>query len=887
MSKHYLSFRARYVNKAQTEDLISSLNLQDDDELLIQINNEAGITVAQHCLDNNIPFSMVKPSDKIRAMMKDSVSKYDELVNNGTAVITRSEALKQATNSALITLNENEKPDVIASAMRFLPAGRPVTVMTVGGHIVSKTAGTKTSNLPLPTQAQLDEFNNKLTYKPNVVYNTKGRPSGYKLAAKAQIQTPEMRKANSDAFTTFLNQLPLSKSHWLDLRRRGFSDDEIEKGMYRSKPRTQDEMDVAVNAMIEAGYNPATVVGFGLNADKTAFRTPIPSSDTYFCPAYNQRDGLLEGAQERNMDSILHKEGNTLGKYMWLSASSKAPKFTELSEDGTYDDRLKPNGVSSGQTVAFYGDPNKAEVILVTEGILKSHLSYLALSAHNNKIAILGLPGVNLGEGVIEQWQDVLKDKIVLDCFDTDRLDDPLYHEGEQIAGNENVFDNANLLKATLLELGVKATGTLNWHDFDPESKGLDDFLVNANLRGDTIRLSDKIQVFNVGTDVSDIVPTISAKYGTSQSKKGVPYRRLKKDLDKDAMLNEALADVLVIEPNTELVPLDKSNKALVESEWEKFRKNHPNIKTYNDEETFAQNYPKLAGIETKGPKMGETSVGDVESLQPKNRAKFKLFVKDMNGENQPITIDEIQAARRNGQKLDLVNENDERLAIKPYISKSKGIDDIGVAICKADTNPAILLDDAVTEVNGFKCRTGTICTASYNPQTGMEQRIHTKTHLFRFADSKTSSGMAVVNMDGNLSAGKISPTPAQIAKLEKMGLKNTALTTTKFDSVTTYVAVNGPASLNEYKQDVWHQTRTITDNLLSGKTNEFEFDGKNYKAFINKDLSSGTNVLHIELQEIEPEIGAKKPVKEPTPETPQMTADAAATKEASAAMPE
>ena len=199
-----------------------------------------------------------------------------------------------------------------------------------------------------------------------------------KKAAAAAVKEimPVPIDVRDKVYRRLLSRLDLSKKHREDLIKRGLTDEEIEKHMYKTVPVCGLHSLAAYAIQGLAFEENQGIPGFvDVNIpEKVLLRA---RKNGYFVPVLT-RDGKISGMQIRydNLkDTASEKEKENYKKYSWYSSSEK--------DTGC--------GISGCENIHFAGDwstvPKKC---CITEGVLKSDIaSYLSGEPY------LGLVGVN------------------------------------------------------------------------------------------------------------------------------------------------------------------------------------------------------------------------------------------------------------------------------------------------------------------------------------------------------------------------------------------------------------------------------------------------------------------------------------------------------------
>lgn len=275
---------------------------------------------------------------------------------------------------------------------------------------------------------------------------------------KEKVLEPAPIKYRDIAYRRLLNLLDLKDEHRQKLIARGLTDEQIEKGMYKSVPV------IGFSTFPKYVFN-----DFELDKLKKNYKWGIPGfydirtdepnmiqyGSGIFIPVKN-RQGLISHLQIRFDE--LPDDANELEKEYW----SKYKPYTS-------DFKNKKDGCSSKncENVHYAGDwSNIPESVMLTEGILKANVaSCLAgLIKGSEPVPMLAIDGVNKQQQLLyelgELHEQGLKEVVI--CFDMD------YKTKPQV-------------KAALerIETTIKYVG-LNCRTFDWNSKhkGIDDYLL-------------------------------------------------------------------------------------------------------------------------------------------------------------------------------------------------------------------------------------------------------------------------------------------------------------------------------------------------------------------------------------------------------------------------
>ncbi len=246
----------------------------------------------------------------------------------------------------------------------------------------------------------------------------------------------------SKVYRKMLRYCILKKEHKADLLRRGLTERQIEYFAFKSIP--SDKYGIC-RKLIADGFNLEGVPGFYKKDGKWL----LNAQDGYFCPVYNMRDNTLRGFQI-HVDKPIDK-----AKYVWLSSAGK-----EM-------------GCSSNSIASFYRGKNE-NVLVITEGILKSLLIYVFLKG---TVSVIGIAGVKCRSSLEPYLSNMSKDVTVFEAFDMDKADPTNLKKTTQIA-----TDTKNLSLFIKQEYGLTVF-PLAWDfhrngDWKGNFKGLDDFLM-------------------------------------------------------------------------------------------------------------------------------------------------------------------------------------------------------------------------------------------------------------------------------------------------------------------------------------------------------------------------------------------------------------------------
>lgn len=258
-----------------------------------------------------------------------------------------------------------------------------------------------------------------------------GRPRGPRAnlpaVAEEPLADPQRRHT---VYRAFLSLAPLSEDHVENLKRRGFTNEEIRAGQYGSLPsRSRAKI---VRRLIKQGFDLRGVPGFAMNRKTKQWGIfgpnglLIPVRDT---------TGKITALQVR-------LDGTRAGKYRWLSSP---------------DNDKRVGGASSGAPCHVSGRRfYNGKVVWLTEGPLKADAASNRLSA-----PFLGVAGVGNWRRAVEVIR-ALEPGVVIIAFDHD----------ESATTRRAVQADIRAVRTALKKIGVK-TKLAVWR----EGKGIDDAL--------------------------------------------------------------------------------------------------------------------------------------------------------------------------------------------------------------------------------------------------------------------------------------------------------------------------------------------------------------------------------------------------------------------------
>ena len=261
----------------------------------------------------------------------------------------------------------------------------------------------------------------------------------------------------SNVYFSFISLLTLRKNHKDDLLRRGFTEEQIKKFLFRSMPK--DTKGVA-NLLITKGYDLEGVPGF-YKDEKGVWMCKY--AEGYLCPVFDGEKNLILGFQIR-----LDNPYDGL-KYIWFASKDKI------------------GGVTSGSPSTYL--PGKySKCIIITEGILKATCIYALLGQN---VSVVGVPGIKSIKG-LKPYLDIIENSsaLIFEAYDMEK-------EGRSSDEKEQEkFDSIKDWADKLCKMVEEYK--LNYHhltwDTDANGvwkekyKGLDDFLLEYDEKDKFLR---------------------------------------------------------------------------------------------------------------------------------------------------------------------------------------------------------------------------------------------------------------------------------------------------------------------------------------------------------------------------------------------------------------
>lgn len=311
-------------------------------------------------------------------------------------------------------------------------------------------------------------------------------PAEYKKVSYTESTDKASDNICDKVYRIMLDGLSLNEEHKADLIRRGLSEKQIENFKFRSVPKQKNRKgfeQYVYSACKRLGVNPANVPGIWFEGRILHINM---YTDGYLCPVYN--NGKILGFQIR-VD--VPRDG---AKYIWLSSANK------------------PSGISAGSPMTHLLG-RRRDIVLITEGILKSEVVFTLLKG---AVSVIGIAGVKIQNGLKTALSN-MDGPYVFEAFDADKhfklSDAELLKEAEAEVDEFRTLDEVlkqekyhSLEKAARIDTDAKhlieliadrgfGVHSLNW-DITKEGfwkenyKGLDDLLndyPNKKMRNELI----------------------------------------------------------------------------------------------------------------------------------------------------------------------------------------------------------------------------------------------------------------------------------------------------------------------------------------------------------------------------------------------------------------
>lgn len=237
-------------------------------------------------------------------------------------------------------------------------------------------------------------------------------------------QEPKPLHIRHDVYYDFLQLLALEDKHLQNLKKRGLSEERIERNMYRSVP-----MDRAASVLskLSEHYDLMGIPGFYTQDG----RWRMYQRHGFFVPICTA-EGYIQGLQIR-LDGEEHR------KYRWFSS------------------RYMENGTRAYPWIHITGNM-KDKTACVTEGALKADVASLL----SKDTMFVSVPGINCLGGLPEVLKTLNIAKVV-ETFDMDKLENP--HVAQAVAEIQKIVQSLGLDYVL--------------YTWNPLFKGIDDYLLS------------------------------------------------------------------------------------------------------------------------------------------------------------------------------------------------------------------------------------------------------------------------------------------------------------------------------------------------------------------------------------------------------------------------
>lgn len=245
-----------------------------------------------------------------------------------------------------------------------------------------------------------------------------------------------------EIYRAMLSALTLSDAHRQDLRRRGLSDEDINRIGFRSFPKTGIYKTVIPKRLLAQGYQLSGVPGFAVT--DTGAPTLTHLKDTCYLIPTKDADGFIQGFQVR-----FDHPSDTVPKYGYFS-SAGMPGGTRC---GTWCSW-------AGESIAARKTHEPFDVVLI-EGPLKAYIVNCITGL--NVISVPGVAALTKVESAVAGLKNFGL-RAVYVAYDMDSETNP------------QVAKHLNILRQKLDAQGI-AHATLKW---DSRYKGLDDFVTQS-----------------------------------------------------------------------------------------------------------------------------------------------------------------------------------------------------------------------------------------------------------------------------------------------------------------------------------------------------------------------------------------------------------------------
>lgn len=288
------------------------------------------------------------------------------------------------------------------------------------------------------TKSEAVKALNKYVHGKSSLHIESGRNKSYDRQRIVKEETVERTANDLDrVYRTFLSLLSLSANHKKDLIKRGLSEENIEKYMFKSVPLFNNKNIIAKMSSMNIDFK--GVPGFYYDERTHSWCVACNKNECgYFIPIFNLQGQIV--ALKIRLDKVINAK-----KYIWLSSKG-------LNQ-----------GVTSGSPISFINEGREDDKnIVLTEGPLKGIIAG-TLTRKN----FLAVGGVNAQQHLEDTLKYLKKKKgitTLYDAFDADCVSNTYVEKARQ-----QVKEKCN-------NVGIQYK-RLVWSV--KEGKGIDDFLLN------------------------------------------------------------------------------------------------------------------------------------------------------------------------------------------------------------------------------------------------------------------------------------------------------------------------------------------------------------------------------------------------------------------------
>ncbi|URZ05977.1 DUF3854 domain-containing protein [Clostridium felsineum] len=282
--------------------------------------------------------------------------------------------------------------------------------------------------------AKLHNCTNKNAFKELIDFDVSSSTINFikeaKKVASVKLNFMAPIEVRNKVYRNLIRRLSLSEKHYLNLRNRGLSEDNILRNGYKTLPFDKELKKKICRELIGAGFNIAGIPGFYTDyTDKNEWTFWTPKEGGFLVPVIDYL-GRVQGCQIR-------KDADKK-KYPWFSSS--------YMENGTQ---------CNGFVHVHWNKEHSSKKIVITEGALKATTASILSNA-----TFVAVPGVNAINNLFEVLK-ILKPQKIFIAYDMD------YKEKKEVQ------KALNTLKWNLKVNRYNYTQSV-WNE---EFKGIDDYM--------------------------------------------------------------------------------------------------------------------------------------------------------------------------------------------------------------------------------------------------------------------------------------------------------------------------------------------------------------------------------------------------------------------------